>query len=251
MNIFYVAGIPYSDELYHHGIKGQKWGIRRFQNKDGTLTEAGLARYRSGSEQKKLADKLTKNIGSWGSYKRMSNNNAVTMKRQVKHAIQLTKDKTNEASEYEKQFREKEFEFYNDKETYEKYLRKVVDKSYEDYGKGYGLSKEQLLKDFRDYDLDQGQSLDLYMQSNEPKAKELLSIKRAGEKAYKDAIKSAETYADEFLGEYGNQTVNDAYHYGGTSTAKERLSRIISDEAFNQSFRSPSDRLAYSKRRNY
>jgi hypothetical protein len=34
----------FSDELYHHGIKGQKWGIRRYQNPDGTYTEAGLKR---------------------------------------------------------------------------------------------------------------------------------------------------------------------------------------------------------------
>ena len=32
-------------ELYHHGILGQKWGIRRFQNEDGSLTEAGKKRY--------------------------------------------------------------------------------------------------------------------------------------------------------------------------------------------------------------
>lgn len=31
--------------LIHHGIKGQKWGIRRFQNEDGTLTEDGKNRY--------------------------------------------------------------------------------------------------------------------------------------------------------------------------------------------------------------
>ena len=33
------------DSLKHYGIKGQKWGVRRYQNEDGTLTEAGKARY--------------------------------------------------------------------------------------------------------------------------------------------------------------------------------------------------------------
>lgn len=37
---------PY--ELYHWGIMGQKWGIRRYQNPDGTLTEAGKKRYWGG-----------------------------------------------------------------------------------------------------------------------------------------------------------------------------------------------------------
>ena len=33
------------DEIKHHGIKGQKWGVRRFQNKDGSLTADGRKRY--------------------------------------------------------------------------------------------------------------------------------------------------------------------------------------------------------------
>lgn len=37
--------ILYDGELYHHGIKGQRWGVRRYQNSDGSLTAAGKKRY--------------------------------------------------------------------------------------------------------------------------------------------------------------------------------------------------------------
>ena len=35
----------YENYLAHYGVKGQKWGVRRYQNEDGTLTEEGKARY--------------------------------------------------------------------------------------------------------------------------------------------------------------------------------------------------------------
>ena len=52
------------NELYHHGIKGQKWGIRRYQNEDGTLTEAGRKRY-GGDVTKVKRDKLREQIGTY------------------------------------------------------------------------------------------------------------------------------------------------------------------------------------------
>lgn len=40
--------ITVNNELKHYGVKGQKWGVRRYQNNDGTLTDAGKKRYGDG-----------------------------------------------------------------------------------------------------------------------------------------------------------------------------------------------------------
>ena len=46
-------------DLRHHGIKGQKWGVRRFQNKDGSLTPNGKKRYGT-DDFKDALDKVNK-----------------------------------------------------------------------------------------------------------------------------------------------------------------------------------------------
>lgn len=65
-------------ELWHYGVKGMKWGVRRFQKKDGTLTSAGKKRYQGSrgdiekyidpenvDEYKKLQKEIEEKSGNW------------------------------------------------------------------------------------------------------------------------------------------------------------------------------------------
>lgn len=60
-----------SNELYHHGIKGMKWGVRRYQKKDGTLTAEGKKAYYKDSRltakgnKAKQEAKNVQNTASW------------------------------------------------------------------------------------------------------------------------------------------------------------------------------------------
>ena len=59
-----------SKYLIHHGIKGQRWGVRRYQNGDGSLTEAGKKRYSPSDKDlgkaKSVLDKSSQLTGELG-----------------------------------------------------------------------------------------------------------------------------------------------------------------------------------------
>lgn len=53
-----VGSFISEDELYHYGVKGQKWGVRRYQNPDGSLTPAGKKKYSKEVYKKEVVTKL-------------------------------------------------------------------------------------------------------------------------------------------------------------------------------------------------
>ena len=93
-------------ELYHHGIKGQKWGVRRFQNKDGSLTPAGKKRYDEPNVGRKFVQKTSESVTIDGqTFKVYGRNNKQYADKVAKKAKNMgatvsRESKTKEAKKY-------------------------------------------------------------------------------------------------------------------------------------------------------
>lgn len=71
------------NELMHFGIKGQKWGVRRYQNKDGTLTPAGRKKYGS-DDHRKVSEIRKKSISEMSNNELKEANYRLNLEKQYK-----------------------------------------------------------------------------------------------------------------------------------------------------------------------
>jgi len=137
-----------NNELYHHGIKGQRWGVRRYQNPDGSLTDAG---------KRKIARKI-KNSGGYDTGLIRVNQSTYKNKDLVrKHISKDTMDEyvntekkwSKAVDKYNKYYpnmsKEKEKEMWNDIDKYNEEHEKITKKAVEELVGKYSNKKVKVL----------------------------------------------------------------------------------------------------------
>lgn len=105
------------NELRHYGVIGMKWGVRRYQNKDGSYTRAGVARYKKAEANYDSAHAARKRAAN--------SHNAATYKADI--------DKTASRKEQRKQrraLRKESYERYKVKRGEEKEAKKTMNRAY-------------------------------------------------------------------------------------------------------------------------
>ena len=213
-------------ELYHHGILGQKWGVRRFQNSDGTLTDEGKRRY-----AKTIQKKLQKEV----------NNNKVQLYRsgqdllEQKRANALNELISKETLEKIQSSKQELNNYIESKEVnWDKVESDIVDLISDPKNKYYESAKDVFRKK---EGYDPGPKDDLWWEMYDLAWRDYVKKNPWVQTAEDDIYKAVDKHmsyctdlANNILGEYGNLEVTEKYMNGWSqkTTVNKEIEMYIS-----------------------
>lgn len=127
----------YNDQLWHWGVKGMRWGVRRYQNADGSLTEAGKKRYardaESNAKKKKdnrLPEEGLKDPNRWAKEDRERTKRVVDSSNQMTGNLKTLNDKSMRISS--RRTPKMDLSKMTDQEMREQINRAMLEKQYDD-----------------------------------------------------------------------------------------------------------------------
>lgn len=118
--------------LSHAGIKGMKWGVRRYQNKDGTLTEAGKKRYDRDVAENNAKKKENRIQIDGPDANRWVKEDLSRGKRTVDSASNLTRELKNATESKKTKKQRMDLSKMTDQEMREKINRELLERQYND-----------------------------------------------------------------------------------------------------------------------
>lgn len=218
MQVIVTRKIQNEDYLAHHGIKGQKWGVRRFQNKDGTRTAEGKKRYGDydptgkaklpEKQQREIAKDVVKHFKKDPSYlggRALVNDNQFVNDLHNKSQLKFARKELDKYSDLAK-------EYDSSKDIQYKYKIKAMSKwqneSEESLKSKYDKNDVYLM--YEDWDQGYGSSFDLYLQD---KGTNFDDFNEAATKALDKYKQRCLEEVDAALGSYANTKVNRKFSW--------------------------------------
>jgi hypothetical protein len=200
-------------ELYHYGVKGQKWGVRRYQNADGSLTTAG---------KKRLAKDIRNHFNKdrdWDTERRLADKNPIINKAHLSDTLSESRKKLNKLSEMMRDYDE------SDDIQFE-YKKKALVK--------FGMETEESVKQYSKKDMwlmyedwDQGDygSVDLYLRD---KGSSLGDYAHKVDTALNEYRSVCKDYTNSVLDKYGNTIVKRRYSWEGRTANEAMVDALVS-----------------------